>query len=49
MRRKRGELRFRFVRAAANELLVLFVAVLFFVAVRFRDDVEPLVDDGVDD
>jgi hypothetical protein len=48
MRRKRGEERFRFARAAADELL-LFVAVLFLLAVPFRDDVERLVDDGIED
>lgn len=46
MRRKRGEFRFRFVRAAADVLLFFFVAVLallavvFFVAVLFADEGE---------
>jgi hypothetical protein len=46
MRRKRGELRLRFVRAATDVLLFFFVtvlvllAVLFFVAVLFADEGE---------
>lgn len=50
MRRNRGDLRVRFARAAADELLFLVVAVLFLVLVLFRDDeeVEDLVDDGVE-
>jgi hypothetical protein len=44
MRRKRGELRLRFVRAATDVLLFFFVtvlvllAVLFLVAVLFADE-----------
>jgi len=51
MRRKRGDLRVRFARAAADELLFFLVAVLVFVAALFRDEeeVEDLVDDGVED
>jgi len=48
MRRNRGDLRVRLVRAATDELLFFFVAALVFVAVLFRDD-EDLVDAGVED
>lgn len=56
MRRRRGDLRVRFVRAAAGEALFLlpaalvFVAVLFFVVVLFADEdgAEDLVVDGAE-